>query len=219
MSETPSKPKEGNGVAIVLALTAVLAAVLAGRASLVSSSASGSWQSAVRSEVKRAAAAIEDIRYTYTTEAPVAFSFARANILSEEFRSRAEGLPADAASRLRQEAAAQAAVIDNLAGAAESVDARYATDDGGFDIALRLSDNRSANPDLVTVDPGRPQKAGDRASRHARLTMATTIPVAVAFLCGALAQGVPRRRRPFILLGIAFLAIGLVAASVVEVMV
>jgi FlaG/FlaF family flagellin (archaellin) len=211
------EPK-GSGVAILLAAAAVLAAALVGRASLLASSSSGLWQQAVRIEVKRAAAVVEDIRFVYASEAPVAFSIVAANVRAEEYRTMAEGLPPGESSVLRRHATGQETVAEALTESSDiAKENRYATDEGGFDLALRLIDVRNQNLDLVALDPDAVQEDGDRTSRHARLTMATTIPVAVAFLSGALAQAFARRRRLFIALGILFLGAGLALAVAVEV--
>ena len=215
----PTDPGAGSGIAILLAATAVVAAVVAGRASLLSSGASGAWQQAVRQQVQQAAAAVEDVRYVYGSEAPIAFLIARSNVQAEEYSAAADGLPADVAARLELEADVKRRFVESITEASFIArDPTYAREDGGFDIALRLRDVRNENPDLLRVDPNVPQATGDRASLRARMMMVATVPVAVAFLWGALGQAIPRRRRAFIVLGIAFLVIGLIGAVGVEVM-
>jgi FlaG/FlaF family flagellin (archaellin) len=86
---------EDRTVAVLLALAAVVGIVLGGRASLVRSSATDAWQGALRQEIKRAAGAVEDVRYVYTSEAPIAFQVDEAKIRATEARraaARATGL-------------------------------------------------------------------------------------------------------------------------------
>ena len=75
----PKPPAERGkrGVALMLAIAALMAAAIATRASFLSSQASGTWQFALRSELKLGAAMIEDVRYVYNSEAPIAFAIAR----------------------------------------------------------------------------------------------------------------------------------------------
>jgi hypothetical protein len=207
----------GRGLALLLAAAAVVAAVVGARASLLGSSASGNWQQAVRQEVKAAAAIVEDIRFVYGPEAGQAFRAVEAAVRAEEYRAAAEQQVGLARAVLLAEASAQDQLRDILIGVSEvAKDPKYARDDGGFDLGLRLRDMRDRYPDLVALRPDDPQSAGDRLARQAVGEAAVTIPVALTFLFGALAQGFRRRRRIFLALGAVALAGGIVAAGFVE---
>jgi len=207
----------GRGLAVLLAAAAVVAAVVGARASLLGSSASGNWQQAVRQEVKAAAATVEDIRFVYGPEAGQAFRAVEAAVRAEEYRAAAEQATGVARSVLLAEAAAQEQLREILASVSEvAKDPKYGRDDGGYDLGLRLRDMRDRFPDLVALRPDDPQAVGDRLAKQALGETAITIPVALTFLFGALAQGFHRRRRLFLVLGTVALAGGIVAAAFVE---
>lgn len=211
------EPRRGRGLAVLLAAAAVAAAALGARASLLSSAASGDWQQAVRQEVKAAAAAVEDIRFVYGDEAAQSYRVVEATIRAQEYRAAAEEQTGPARSVLLAEAATQDQLRQVLVSAAPiTQDRRYARDDGGYDLGLRLADQRNRNPDLVAIRPDDPQAGGDRRARQARLEIAATIPIALTFMFGSLAQAFGRRRRVFLALGTAALVAGLIAAVGIE---
>jgi hypothetical protein len=213
----PPKDRLGHGVAVLLALAAAAAAVIGGRASLVSSSASGSWQASVRQEVKRSAATVEDVRYVFTVVAPQAVDVVVARIEAEELRRVAGSRGGLLRGFLVQEARVRETFADTFAAANDLVVDRYRAG-SGYDVWSFLTDTRNANPDLVAVDPDDPMAEGDEAASRARRGVAATVPVAGAFLAGALAQGYPRRRRILVMLGFALLGVGVIAAVLVEVL-
>lgn len=212
----PSEPA-GRGVALMLALAAVLAAAVATRASFLSSEAAGLWQSAIRNELKLGAAMVEDVRFVYNDEGPQAFRIAAARVRAEEYRRRARNAAPDVARVLRVEATAQQLVADSLVESSDiAKEEKYETEDGGFDLARRLADNRARNPDLVAIDADAIQAEGDDLAARAVLMLSTAVPVGVAFLLGALAQAY-RRRRALLTAGYVVLGLSLVLAVVVEV--
>src|SRR4028119_822513 len=79
-----------------------------------------------------------------------------------------------------------------------------------------LADPRNQSPDLVALGPAVAMRAGDAASRQAWLLVLATIPVAVSFLCGSLAQGFPRYRSPCIVTGFVMLLAGAGLAILIE---
>lgn len=214
----PTKPGPQRGpVALLLALAAVAAASIGARASLVTANSSDRWQAAVRQEAKRSAATVEDVRYVYTVEAPRGLDVASARIWAEELRRQADAATGVLRTFLLQEARVQETLADTFSGGTQLVeDPAYGAGDG-FDVGRFLADTRNAYPDLVAVDPDQPMAEGDEASRRARRGVATTIPVAGAFVAGALGQAYVSRRRLFVALGFALLAVGVVAAIAVEV--
>lgn len=207
----------GRGLALLLAVAALFAGALGARASLLASSASGSWQQAVRQEVKVAAAAVEDIRFVYGDEAAQAFRVVEATIRGQEYRAAADQRTGYGRAVLLAEAAAQDQLREILISASDvAKEPRYARDDGTYDLGLRLRDQRNTRPDLVAIRPDAPQAEGDRLARKAVMETAVSVPVALTFLFGSLAQGFPRRRRPLLALGTIALAVGVAAAAFIE---
>lgn len=209
--------REGRGPAILLTAAAVAVAIVGGRASLSSANATYFWHDAVRQEVRRAAAYVEDIRFVYSSETPVALRVTEARLRQEELAKAIPTAPPTVRSLLEVEQRAQSEVGEALSQNVDLLsDPRYRTPDG-FDVARRLADARARNPELVATNPDVVESQGDDASDHAIRLVAVTPLIAGAFLCGSLAQGVPRRRRGWLSLGTAFLALGVAAAVAVEV--
>lgn len=196
------EPTSGRGVAILLSTAAVLAAMLTARAALISSDASGSWQQSMRTEVKRSAFAMEDIRYVYNSEAQVAFSIAMEQVRAQELRTYAAQQSPDARPALEAEAKVHEGTVTIMLPSSEfASDPVYALPSGGYDVVVRLADTRAASPDALALDPDALMAAGDHATDRAVRMMSTTIPVGFAFLVGALAQGWHRRRRLLLAIG------------------
>lgn len=213
----PEGAEEGVAVAILLALAATVAAVLGARAAVVSSAASGAWQTAVREEVKRSAALVEDVRYVYAVEAAVALRAAASAVEADELLQTADSLNGAEKAAAEAEAFVHQTSADVLAGAFHlTIDPKYRAGDG-YDIAARLADIRNEHPELVALDPEATMDKGSEDSWHGWRLVAATIPAAVAFLCGSLAQGFPRFRSLLTVAGFVFLAIAASAAVLVEV--
>lgn len=207
----------GRGLALLLAVAALFAAAVGTRASLLGGGASAFWQQSVRQEVKAAAAVVEDLRFVYGDEAAQAYRAVEAAVRAEEYRAAADQTTGYARSVLLAEAAAQDQLREILVGVSEvAQDPKYARGDGSYDLGLRLRDIRERDPALVAIRPDDPQAAGDRLARHATAETAVTIPIALTFLFGALAQGFQRRRRLFMALGAVALVTGMVGAVFVE---
>lgn len=207
-----------RAVAVLLALAAVVGIVLGGRASLVRSSATDAWQQALRQEIKRAAGAVEDVRYVYVSEAPVAFQVDEARIRAEEARRAAAKATGLTRRVLLVEARRLSLYAKSLGEGVQQglADPRFRTKSGGFDAARRLTEQRRKFPDLVRIDPESDQGRGDRASRHAFLEIGATIPAAFAFMLGAFAEAWRRRRRALLVLGFVALLAAVVLGVVVE---
>ncbi len=208
---------EGVGPAILLAAAAILAALFAGRASLLSGSASSEWQHALRTEVKRTAARSEVIRYVYVDEGLAVFDAVLA-------RSRAEALlrtATDYRGLIRKalifESATEGDYADSVEMAIDAADEAYALEGGGFDLAAHFGDVLAEDPELLALDPDARQVKGDALSEKATAMIACTIPIGLAFLLSALGKSFPAWRRRFITLGAFFLAAGVIAALTVEV--
>jgi hypothetical protein len=204
-------------VALLLAASAALAALVTARAALASSSAGDAYQAAVRSETKRSSALVEDVRYVYSDEANTAFHHAQRVILEDEMRKQADAATGILKALLVAEADVNQALAETTHSGTLATDETYADGDG-YDLGLYLADVRAEDPDLVAIDPLDDVAEGDDASARARWGMVATIPVAMAFFAGALAQAFPRRRRPLVVVGFGLLLVAAVAAILVEVL-
>jgi hypothetical protein len=216
----PARSDRGPGmIAVLLAAAAVLAAVVGTRASIVSNDASDSWQSALRSEVKRSAAAMEDVRYLYQSELPVAIRILEARLL--QTAATADAVKAGGAAKLalQVEADTQASVLEALITSSELASkADYALSSGGFDLAKRLADLRAENPDLLALDPDGLQATGDALATRANLLMLSLFPAGLGALLGAIGQPFKRRRGLLLAAGWIALGAGGAMALAVEVM-
>lgn len=192
-------------VAVLLAAAAIVAAILATRAAFLGNEANDAWQRSLRTEIKRGALLTIAVRYVYGAEAGQAFEIAKHEILAHEMRARAADLDPAVAEVLLREASIHETVISQARTTMEVASERYALPDGGYDLALRLADERAGNADALALDPHPIQAQGDRASRHSVVTLAGSVPVGVAFLMGSLAM--PWRRRRRVLLVLAWLAV------------
>ncbi|MDQ3552977.1 MAG: hypothetical protein M3395_00995 [Chloroflexota bacterium] len=218
-SEAAVQERRDRIVALLLASAAVLAAILATRASFLAGEAAGHWQQAVRSEIKRAAATVEDVRYLYTSEAPFAYRIAEARVREQALRDAATDATEEARAALVYDADVQKALADALLPASEiAADPRYELAEGGFDLAMRLADNRARFPELVAVDPGPEQAAGDRASDKAVMLVAAGLPVGLTLFLGALATAFRGHRRRLLAAGAMSLATATMLALGIEIL-
>ena len=214
----PGEPAARRGVAILLAGAALVAAVIGGRVAFRSFTATSLWQQSVREETKRAAAYVETLRFVYTSEQPLAFALSEARFRAEELAKLAPTVTGTNRAAVELEQALQEYLSSGQLAEASPLfnDPKYRSD-RGFDISRRLADQLNEHPDLLAIDPERTRASGNRASTHAIRLMATTIIVALAFMCGTLAQGFARRRQAFLTVGTVLLVIGTASAAVVEV--
>src|SRR5919201_4367704 len=130
-----------GGVAVTLAAAAVLASALGARAAIALGSGGEELQSAVRTEVKSGAAIVEDVRFVYQDEAPVAYRVARSQVLAQELRRAASRQTGIARAETLVDAQAQTEVSQALRRASSiAKNPRYRSSDGGFDVGHRLAD-------------------------------------------------------------------------------
>lgn len=215
--EVASAEHGHSGVAILLTLAAVLAALIGTRVSMISKSASEDWQSALRTEVKRSAAAMEDIRYLYGSEVPIAIRILEARILQDDLRTAATTATGPAAAALKTEADIQAGIIDGLKSSSNlAANPAYELPSGGFDLARRLADLRAQGPKLVALDPDGLQAAGDSLAHKAELLTLALLPTSIGAFLGVLAQPFKRRRALLLTAGAIAIAVGALVALGVE---
>lgn len=210
----PDRTEGGShAIAALLATAAVVAAIVTARASFLSSDASGNWQTALRIEVQRSAGTIEDVRYLYQTELPMAMAIAEARIRQQQFQADASTQTGAAHDALLLEASVQAALVTAQEPSSElATGTAYALPSGGFDVGRRLTDLRAGSSKIVALNPDSPQSTGDAlADQASRLTIAA-VPIGVCVLLGALAQPFSRWRRQLLGAGVVALLVGIVLA-------
>ena len=214
--------RSGNtAVAVLLTIAAVLAAVIGTRASMVSGDASGAWQSALRTEVKRSVGAINDVSLLYLTEYPQAMRVLPAEMIADALRAAEAGQTEAVAQALESEAARQLELADALSATTPLTDsAAYLLASGGFDLGKRLADIRASGtegPELLALDPDSLIGTGDQLADKATLLTYALIPTSLCALLGILARPVRRYRRALLGAGVAALYCGAVMALAVEV--
>lgn len=209
----------GSGaVALVLAAAAIAAAVVGTFAGLISADASGSWQSALRTEVKRSAAALNDVSFLYLFEFPEAVRVVSARLTADALRAAQTGQGREVAQALEAEAAVQEQVADLMAAATPLTETpAYLLPSGGLDLGRRLADIRAEGPELLALDPESPMTAGDRLARKASLLTFALIPISLAAFLGILAQPLGWWRARLLLGGLAALGGGALMALVIGV--
>lgn len=214
------EPETGTAVAILLATAAVLAAVIAGRASIVADRGSDTWHKSLREHVKQAAGTVETSRFLYGEEAAVALTVVDARTFAEELREEARRFQGPGREAILVEVFAQEQLADTIARDQPlASDPRYQGPGGVPDVVGRLVDERAASPGIASLDPDATEELGTRLNRQASFLVMSAVPVALAFLFGALVHGFPRARQGLVTAGFAFVAIGLVMAVAVEVVV
>jgi hypothetical protein len=211
-----------TAVALLLALAAIAAAAIGARAALLGDSGSDTWHRAVREDVRQGARIVGDVRLLYEEDAAVAHRVAEAQLVGEETRRAARGERGTVGSILEAEAEAQLGVANTLAGGSALADGDplRTLRLRGRDLLERLVELRADTPpELAGLDPDATEEEGADQSRESSLLVASTIPVALAFLLGALAEALPGRRRGLVLAGFACVAAGIASAAVIEVLV
>jgi hypothetical protein len=217
----PAESEDGGhrGIALLLAATAIAAAIVAAMSSGLSSQAGDAWQSALRQDAKRAAAAISDIQLIYQAEIPQAVGVLSARLQEARLREAAAAATGEVATALTIEADAQKGVADAIGASVPLVaDDTYLLGDGARNLSQRLADRRDETPDLVAIDPDVAQAEGDALAAQASSLTFALWPLAFAAMLGALAEPFRRQRRLLLALGTVSFGVGvlvLVATGVV----
>ena len=218
--DTGERERSSNSIALLLALAAVVAALIGGRAALLGDSGSDQLNLALREDVRQGARIVGDVRRLYEEDASIAHRIAEAELLSGAMSRAANGESGDNAAILEAEAAAQGTLADVLASAsnlAKDSPQRAIALDGG-DLLQRLTEIRAErSPELAGLDPDATQSDAESRAEASALLSAAVVPVAVAFLLGAVAEVAPRRRRLLIGAGYACVSVGVIAAILIEV--
>lgn len=161
----PAREPGHLGVALLLATASIITAIVGTRVSLLSSEASGSWQTALRLEVKRSAGAQEIVRYLYQDELAAAIDVIRGRVTLQQLQSAAAGQTGSAKQTLEIEMSVQTEMLRALdRPALELTKAAYALPSGGVDLGKRLADLRASEPIQLAIDPDASEAAGVKAA-------------------------------------------------------
>jgi hypothetical protein len=205
-------------VAVLLAAAAVVAAVIGARAASVGDDGSDTYHKSIRGDVKAGAGLVEDVRFVYQEEAALAFQVAESLARSAESRLQAQESEGLARTLLETDAGAQEGIVETLRKSSDlAFDPKYDLPKGGYDVLQRLADIRAENPDLVAIDADATEERATDLNFESALLIATTVPAALAFLCGALANGFPTARRWLVPVGFALTGLSLILALIVEI--
>jgi hypothetical protein len=211
-----------TAVAALLAIAAIVAAMIGTRASIVSGDASDAWHAALRTEVKRSAAAIEDSSFLFLTEFPQAMRVLTAKMTADALRAAEAGQGEEVVQALESEAALQLQLVDLLSATSPlSADPTYALSPGGFDLGKRLAAIRTSGaegPELVALDPDSLVATGDRLADKATLLAYALIPTSLCAFLGILAKPLRRCRRMLLAGGAVAGILGVAMALAVEVL-
>jgi len=193
-----------------------MAAILAARSTMLSAAAGDAWQKTLRVELQRTAALLIDVRQVYGAEGDVALMILQDEILADELRDAAAVAAPDIATILAEQAQIHADAAGFLAPNVILAADEYRQADGSIDLEGRLADLRGQTPDMVALDPDSHARSGDQAQERATGVMTAALPLGAAFLLGALAMPLPRRRRMLVILGWTAVVVAAVMAVTVE---
>ena len=213
-----TSPETDMRVAILLAAAALIAAGVGIRAATLSDAGTDSWQTAIREEVRRDARIVSDVRRLYGEDAAVAFDIAEMQIRAEEGVKEAGSSKGPAAGVLRSEAAARGELAKSLTKTSSGlIDApEEAPNLDGGDLFARLAELRKEAGAAAQLDPEATLDEGSDSAEKSSWLTASVILVSLAFLCGALAAGLPSAGRLLLRAGYTFVGAGLVGAVGVE---
>jgi len=206
------------GVALLLAIAAVSAALMGGWAAILGVQGAGELSVAVREDVRRGARIVGDARRLYEEDASVSHRVAELHLLGEELDRAAAEESGSVDAVLRAEAEANRFTALVLAETSELADGdpEAATQVDGGDLLARFAEIRAERSDeLASLDPDATQADAEDDERSSAGMIGASLFVAFAFLLGALAEVMPGSRRPLLVGGYASVAIGIVAAVVI----
>jgi hypothetical protein len=198
---------------VLVAVTAVIGVIIGYTASTVNGNAGGNATSAVRGDVIRGAAIVNDSQRLYAEDAGIAFQMAEAEIRSQVDSDHASSAEPALAADLRSDARIQTGIANALVMTSSWVhDPTTAPGIDGRDLLAHLAAIRARHPDLTNIDVAGLESAAEDDRRESVLLLAGLIPLAVAVLFGSLAEVEERRRDLLVACGWAATAIGVVFA-------
>lgn len=192
---------------MLLAVTAIVGVLIGWRASTISGAAGGDATAAVRGDVKRGAAIVDDAQRLFIEDAGIAYQIAEAEIRSQVDEQHAATADPALAEQLRSDARIQSGLANALVHTSSMVtDPRAAPALDGSDLLDRLADIRAIHPDLTQIDVASTESSAEADRRKSTLLIGTLVPLAVAVLLGSLAEAYNERRRFFLVGG--WIAVG-----------
>lgn len=154
------------------------------------SEASGTYQDAVRQEITRQEALLDDVREVYADDARLAFNVAAASARANALRPiRDEGRIAASEYEL---AAQTAFALRSTADSGSVLHDAYRYKNLGYDLPRRLADVQRDRPKPYELAPGATMRSGDE---WVRWGLAFAALAGVAVIAGVLAANVVRPRR------------------------
>lgn len=166
-------------------VTTVVLAVLLAVGAWFSGAANAEWQSSVREEVVWSAAAGEILRHVYGDEAPWALEIAIAQERGTAVAAAAESA-GDLGGTARFESAIDVEWAAQLRAAHADrdhlVNDQYWRDGSGFDVSARIVDMQRRNADVLSRDPERFLRAGDRDRAIAEGAVAAALPLVAGYI-------------------------------------
>ncbi len=171
----------------------------------------------MREQSKQGSGIVDAAAFLYAEDAPLALQVAEAQIRAEETERVARTESGTTAALLEAEAAAQRELAATLARSSRIVDdPATAPDLTADDLMERLAELRQRS-ELSEIDPTASQVAANDLNYKSSLLLVALIPLAVAFMFGALAQVYPERRTALLVPGAALAVAAAIFAVVVEV--
>lgn len=211
-------------IAILLAAAAVTTALVGARTANLAGSAGGEWESAVRVEVKRAAARTTAEIFVYGSTVLDVTSYQESLIRSQEYAAAFDSL--DELVALTTPEFEALSILAQLHGEeARSLEEVVARDEryfvggelgGGFDLQRKLADQRGEDLSAIEM-PAAIRAEGDDLSKRGVAEALVGVLAAVAFLLGSVANALGRGRLLAWWAGAAVLAVAVGAAVVLEV--
>lgn len=182
-------PRFSPRIRVQILLIAVVAAATLG-AGWQFSQSGGAYQTAVRQDIERQAALLEDVRQVYGIEAPQAFQVAAARARTDLLRPvKDDGRLAASEYTI----ASQTAFV--LRDSTPMKDSLY-QERLGYDVPRRLAEVQDRSPDAYALDPAARSREGDRWALWALLSVAVAVAAVVAAVVAANVLRPRRWRRP-----------------------
>ena len=204
-------------VALLLAAAAIATTLIGARTADLSGAASGSWEKAVRTQVKQSALRTESELFVYGDPVVVVTQYQAAQMRADAYAQALERpeLTQDERATLAVFSSAERQVALALHDVALHQSGLIGQQ-GSHDLAdLLAHEQRGARGALAGAEQVR--AAGDESSKHAVLEAVAALPAAVAFLLGSAAQARPRSAKALLLAGTALLVASIGAAVALEV--
>jgi hypothetical protein len=205
-------------VAVLLAAATVATTLIAARTADLAGAAGGSWEQAVRVQIRQSALRTENELYVYGDPVTVVTQYQAARLRAAAYAQALarDGLTQRERASLSVVAAAEQQLAAALRDAAAGETPWLRGSDETYDLDGRLADEqRRSSGALAGAEEVR--AAGDESSRRAVVEALAAVPAALAFLLASAAQARRRSARIFLLAGAAMLFLSVGGALALEV--